>query len=141
MGGVGRFISRDPIGEEGGLNLYAYVRNNPVFYYDPYGRAIWVPPSIYYPIPDLKGTDKKTCLQLVYNWYEKNKQYCRSWKHKWQHNRCYEECMGMDPGPPAGGNREGQKGWYWDKESSMWLYRGGVEHAFKKLRKYCEKCE
>ena len=27
---VGRFISRDPIGEEGGLNLYVYVGNNPV---------------------------------------------------------------------------------------------------------------
>ena len=35
--GVGRFISRDPIGYEGGLDLYAYVGNNPVVYTDPFG--------------------------------------------------------------------------------------------------------
>ena len=27
---IGRFINRDPIGEQGGLNTYAFVRNNPV---------------------------------------------------------------------------------------------------------------
>ena len=37
-GGVGRFISRDPIGEEGGLNLYVYVGNNGVNYADPEGE-------------------------------------------------------------------------------------------------------
>jgi len=31
---LGRFISRDPIGESGGLNLYAFVNNNPGNYYD-----------------------------------------------------------------------------------------------------------
>jgi len=34
---VGRFISRDPIGEEGGVNLYVYVGNNPVKRIDPEG--------------------------------------------------------------------------------------------------------
>ncbi len=36
-GGVGRFVSRDPIGEEGGLNLYAYVGNNPINWIDTNG--------------------------------------------------------------------------------------------------------
>jgi len=36
-GEVGRFISRDPIGEEGGLNLYGYVRNNAIAKKDPFG--------------------------------------------------------------------------------------------------------
>lgn len=34
---LGRFISRDPIGEDGGLNLYEYVRNNSVNHTDPLG--------------------------------------------------------------------------------------------------------
>jgi RHS repeat-associated protein len=30
----GRFINRDPIGEQGGLNLYAFVGNDPVNNWD-----------------------------------------------------------------------------------------------------------
>ena len=32
-----RFISEDPIGVRGGLNLYGYVGNNPISYTDPFG--------------------------------------------------------------------------------------------------------
>jgi RHS repeat-associated protein len=35
---LGRWISRDPIGEAGGINLYGYVRNNPAYWIDPDGR-------------------------------------------------------------------------------------------------------
>ena len=35
----GRFISRDPIGEQGGLNLYCYTRNSPPARYDPLGQV------------------------------------------------------------------------------------------------------
>ena len=35
--GLGRWISRDPIGEAGGINLYEYVYNDPVALYDPEG--------------------------------------------------------------------------------------------------------
>lgn len=34
---VGRWISRDPMGEGGGVNLYDYVLNSPINSYDPFG--------------------------------------------------------------------------------------------------------
>jgi hypothetical protein len=34
---TGRWLSRDQIEEEGGINLYAFVLNNPFSFYDPFG--------------------------------------------------------------------------------------------------------
>ena len=38
---LGRWLSRDPIGERGGENLYAMVGNNPVFWIDGLGLNPW----------------------------------------------------------------------------------------------------
>jgi RHS repeat-associated protein len=37
---TGRWLSRDPLGEAGGLNLYGFVGNDPVNWFDPLGRDV-----------------------------------------------------------------------------------------------------
>jgi len=39
MGALGDGINRDPIGEDGGVNLYGFVRNNSVKLMDPHGKV------------------------------------------------------------------------------------------------------
>lgn len=38
---LGRWLNRDPIGEEGGFNLYGFVQNNPTTYSDLFGLALY----------------------------------------------------------------------------------------------------
>ena len=38
----GRFLTRDPISYNGGINLYGYTANDPVNFVDPRGEFVWV---------------------------------------------------------------------------------------------------
>ena len=40
---TGRFLQRDPIGIEGGLNVHSYALNSPQSYVDPEGELFWLP--------------------------------------------------------------------------------------------------
>ncbi len=50
---TGRWLNRDPIGEDGGLNLYGFVKNSPSDYYDLIG---------------LKWIEDDTTIKLRKNW-------------------------------------------------------------------------
>ena len=50
---AGRFITRDPIGIVGGINLYGYVKNNPIDWFDPFGLK----PGDPYPTQDTAARD------------------------------------------------------------------------------------
>ena len=41
---LGRWVSRDPIEEQGGINIYGYVGNSSVEHVDPQGRQSWTTP-------------------------------------------------------------------------------------------------
>ena len=48
----GRFLSRDPIEEQGGLNLYPFVKNAPIFKLDELGRSMIAPGAeVWNPLP------------------------------------------------------------------------------------------
>ena len=48
---TGRWLSQDPIGYRGGVNLYEYVGDSPITRSDPTGEVWWWPPDWFRPTP------------------------------------------------------------------------------------------
>lgn len=87
--GIGRWINRDPIGEDGGLNLYQAYINNPITYFDDYGatpRSRIGGPHEYDPGVGAGGNMKAYYRQQMYE--ERIKQIARQLSHEYAETLC-----------------------------------------------------
>jgi RHS repeat-associated protein len=62
---TGRYLTPDPIGLEGGINLFLFVLNNPLIFIDPYGLVKACAQDCL-DFCDLEYEEKK---QQIYDWY------------------------------------------------------------------------
>jgi len=98
---VGRFINKDPIKYLGGLNLFTYVGNNPIFEGDPLGVQPyqiprippewqpWSPPAAN-PDQRVPGASGSGCHDDVMTFCDDDG-WCCDW------DECLGECMAMCP--------------------------------------------
>jgi RHS repeat-associated protein len=56
---IGRWMTRDPLGEGGGINLYGFVGNNPMNLVDPFGLA----PGDCFPTMDETAKDMRSYVR------------------------------------------------------------------------------
>jgi len=62
---TGRFLQRDPLGIEGGLNVYAYVDGCPTSLVDPRGELAWVGIVIHTAIQAARTAGQQLCWSFI----------------------------------------------------------------------------
>ncbi len=92
---LGRWLSRDPIGEAGGINLYWYVANNPVNASDPLG--LWTSGSGNHENFD---DDNGSALDDFLDQYNKMRE--ANWKNSDKYFRCMANCEAAKKGHSKG---------------------------------------
>ena len=88
---LGRWISRDPIEEEGGVNLYAMVGNNPITHFDQFGLFSFVSAPSWELTNAIQEVMESTHAKIKKSfmcWYNKEK-LDKSWVYKLK--RCPKE--------------------------------------------------
>lgn len=76
---LGRFVSRDPIGYEGGINPYAYVGDRPVKECDANGTDRTLPKGLFSRRPHLDGSSLGTHIFWVHGCIWLSKAYDDCW--------------------------------------------------------------
>jgi RHS repeat-associated protein len=89
---AGRFLSRDPIGYDGGLNIYAYVDNRPTAFVDPFGFMPEEVESCAVKKDPCKSKDSKVDCELC---QDKNYKNCLKKKHPGLCYACAVACENM----------------------------------------------
>jgi uncharacterized protein RhaS with RHS repeats len=95
--GVQRWINRDPIGEEGGRNLYGYVENRPVDWIDAFGLK---GAEDLCQKPDMDRTARKILTECNYNSKKENREHCGMLCRSNRSGRIFK--TGPIPGTQAG---------------------------------------